>query len=175
MRRNLDKEHLLKLTLAVYRVTALFPAGEELGSKIRESADSILCNSLRNENTSRSIEEVLGLFDLAEKKKWVDSRNFLVLRREYDATQRVSIDDKACGEAVENPLFAGRQEKILAVMDGNGTVKIGDLAKLFPGVNRRTVLRDLDKLCQIGAVVRDGNGRGAHYLKNGLNHDIMSQ
>lgn len=172
MRRNLDKEHLLKLTLAVYRVTAIFPVGQELGPKIRESADKILANLLCSENGSRCIGEILGLFDVAEKKNWVDKRNFLVLKREYDKVGHAMSN--LCEETVENPLAASRQEKILAVMNSNGMVKIGDLIKVFPGVNRRTVLRDLDKLCQAGAVVRNGNGRGAHYLGNGHKHD-MSQ
>src|SRR3989344_5438369 len=87
MRHGLEKEHLLKLTLAAYKVTAIFPVEEELGLKIRESADKILAGLLLNksdENCSRLIKEILGLFDLAEKKNLVDSRNLAVLRSEYD-------------------------------------------------------------------------------------------
>lgn len=174
----MDKEHLLKLTLAVYKVTALFPAGEELGPRIRESADNILCN----ENTFRYIADIFELFDLAEKENFVDPRNFFVLRREYEKIRQISDNGKTSGKTVENPFSQSsngngnnhRQEKILAVMSSNGMVKIGDLIKMFPGINRRTVLRDLGKLCQTGAAVKNGNGRGAHYIKNGLDHDIMS-
>lgn len=166
MRQSLDKERLLKLTLAVYKVTALFPVAEELGLKMRESADNILANLLSDEDASRYIGNILGLLNAAEKRNWVDARNFQVLRIEYGKMQQVPPTK----EPVENSLLAGRQEKILAVMASNGMVKIGDLIKVFPDVNRRTVLRDLDKLCQVGVAVKNGKGRGAHYVKNGVKH-----
>lgn len=179
MRRYSEIEHLLKLTLAVYRVTAIFPAGEELAPKIRESAYKILCG----ENTFLYIKEISGLFGLAEQKNLVDSRNFLVLRREYNKIRQAPEICTTSEKTVENPFSKNdqndhnnhRQEKILEVMNGNGMVKIGELIKLFPGINRRTVLRDLDKLCQVGATVRNGNGRGAHYVKNGHENATMSQ
>lgn len=161
----------MKLTLAVYRVTALFPAGEDLGLKIRESADKILSDFLLNqfENTSRTVAEILGFFNLAERKNWVDPRNFSVLKREY-ASYLNSTES-----SYKNGKNNHRQEKILEAMNGNGIVKIGELVSLFPELNRRTVLRDLDKLCQTGVMVRSGNGRGAYYAKNGHKCDIAQQ
>lgn len=190
----MDKEHLLKLTSAVYRVTAVFPVGEEekdLGSKIRELADKILVNLLSdkiNENVSRQIRELLEYFGDAESKNWVDPRNFLVLRREYAAYStessfyenltQLSCEDSGkivpCLPAGRENSNGHRKEKILEVMNSNGMVKIGDIIKMFPDINRRTVLRDMDKLCQVGALVRNGNGRGAHYVKNGHNGSNIS-
>ena len=167
MRHELGKERLLKLTLAVYKVTAIFPpaeAGGDLGLNIRDLADKISANLLldKNENVSSYIEEILGLFNLAEEKKSADKRNFLVLRQEYDRILKiVSAEDDLSGDN-------HRQAKILAALNSSdGMVKIGDLIKFFPGVNRRTVLRDLDKLCQDGFMVRNGTGRGVFYIKNG--------
>lgn len=149
---------------------------DNLRSKIRESADKILADLLSgnecDEKCSPHIEEILGLFKLAEKKNWVDSSNFLVLKREYDKVgHRMSNFVSNLSDNHNNH----RQEKILEEINGNNMVKIGDLIKLFPGVNRRTVLRDLDKLCQTGIMVRNGNGRGTYYIKNGLKCDIPQQ
>ena len=158
MRHGPEKERLLKLTLAVYKVTAIFPIGEEgdkLGAKIRQLADRIK----NNENDTSYIEKILSLFDLVEKKNWVDPRNFLVLRREYEIIRPSAYNSNG-----------NRQDRILEAINGNDTIKISDFARLLPGVNRRTILRDLDKLCQTGVMTRNGNGRGAHYAKCDMSH-----
>lgn len=141
----------------------------------------------------KDIKALFSYFDLADLQNWVDPRNFSVLKREYGKIQK-PLEEAAVlsefsapaasksvllntGKSVENS-FSGnsqngnRQEKILEAINGNGMVKIGDLLRLFPGVNRRTVLREMDKICQTGAVVRNGHGRGAHYTKNGHANDI---
>ena len=137
----------------------------------------------------KDIKILDGCFELADAQNWVDSRNFLVLRREYNKIKKLAenapIIDELTHPAVSKPVlsntgkvvensFGNRQEKILEVIGGNGGTKIGELTKFFPGVNRRTVLRDLDKLCQDGSAVRNGNGRGAYYVKNG-NHDTCGE
>jgi|SRR3989344_366780 len=164
MRHGPEKERLLKLTLAVYNVTAIFPIGEEgdnLGSKIRQLADKILVKL-----SSDKIDEIFKLFDQAEKKNLVDPRNFLVLKREYEAIrQPIGI-----GEKQKEKSNGNRNSKIIEAVNGSGMVKIGDLLRMLPGVNRRTVLRDLDKLCQTGIMIRNGNGRGAYYAKCDMSH-----
>lgn len=162
MRQSLDKERLLKLTLAVYKVAAIFPAGEELSQKIRESADKIL-SAKTDENRSRLIDEILKLFDLAEKKNWVDPRNFSILRREYapystESSYRENLTQSSNGN---------RRERMVALLSSNGAVKISDFARVLPGINRRTILRDLDELYQDGTIIRNGHGRGVYYVKNG--------
>jgi len=175
MRHELGKERLLKLTLAVYKVTAVFPpaeAGGDLGLEIRDLADKILANLLLNQNDKASscIEEMLSLFGLAEEGKLADKRNFLVLRQEYDRILKIVSAENAL------PGDNHRLEKILAALNSsNGMMKIGDLIKFFPGVNRRTVLRDLDKLCQDGFMVRNGTGRGVYYVINGQNKCDITQ
>ena len=164
MRHGPEKERLLKLTLAVYNVTAIFPIGEEgdnLGSKIRQLADKILVKL-----SSDKIDEIFKLFDQAEKKNLVDPRNFLVLKREYEAIrQPIGI-----GEKQKEKSNGNRNSKIIEAVNGSGMVKIGDLLRMLLGVNRRTVLRDLDKLCQTGIMIRNGNGRGAYYAKCDMSH-----
>ncbi len=169
MRHGPEKERLLKLTLAAYKVTAIFPIGKEgdnLSSKIRQLADKILAKL-----SSDKVEDILKLFDQAEKKNWIDQRNFSVLRREYEEIrQSISIGHPMPSIILANSPNDNRQDKILEAINGNGVVKISDLTRLLPGVNRRTVLRDLDKLCQTGVMTRNGNGRGAHYAKCDMSH-----
>ena len=86
MRQSLDKERILRITSAVYRVTAIFPIGEDgdnLASKIRKSADKILVKS-----SSDKIEEILRLFDRAEKKNLADPRNFLILKKKISKSPK---------------------------------------------------------------------------------------
>lgn len=192
MRRNLEKEHLLKLTLAAYKVTAIFPVrkdGEDLGHRINELADRVLrlaehngCappGGAPNGDIYRYIGEIMELFDEAEEKNLADQRNFLVLRREYagylaEPSFYNLAQPSNRGKTVENS-DEHRQDKIIKAINGSGKVKIGELVSLFPGLNRRTVLRDLDKLCQTGVMVRNGNGRGAYYVKNWHKCDIPQE
>jgi len=56
-----------------------------------------------------------------------------------------------------------RQKKVLKILQEKKEVQIGQLSKKFPQVSRRTLLRDLEKLSQLGFVARQGDGRGVYY------------
>ena len=162
----MSNDFYIKLTLAVYRVTELFPEKEPLKRDIRDLANEILTNLINHqfENGSRNIKTLKDLFDLAENQNWVDSRNFFVLHREYDKIERLINT----GETVEKPRTTQkRKQRILETLEGNSKIKVGDLIKIFPDTNRRTILRDLENFSQAGLVVKSGNGRGACYkLRN---------
>ncbi len=166
MRQDSEKEHILKLTLAVYRVSDLFSQEEPLKFQIRESANKILAYLMLNhyENGSRYIREMIGFFDLAEAKNLVDSKNFLVLRREYDRIQKSNLSSELT--SLKKPIQE-RKEQILGILSENGKTRVGDLIKIFPDVNRRTLLRDLAEFAKTGLIIRNGNGRGAYYTHNG--------
>lgn len=179
----MEKERFLRLTSAVYRVTAIFPIGKEgdnLCLKIRQLADKILAKP-----SSDKIEDILKILDQAEKENWVDPRNFLVLKREYEEIRqsigighstRLMINNNTESSVILADSSNGnRQDKIVEAINGGGMIKIGDILKVLPGVNRRTVLRDLDKLCQTGVTVRNGNGRGVYYAKNGHKCDMSQE
>lgn len=142
--------------MAVYRVTELFPANEPLKSQIRESANKVLADLLCNENGSRYIEELRELLGLAESRNWVNSRNFSVLEAEYGKVAEKFKQLKGLPKT--------RQEKMLGLLRANGKVKLRDLARSFPEVNKRTLLRDLVIFAQTGAIEKNGNGRGAYYV-----------
>ena len=162
----MSNDFYIKLTLAVYRVTELFPEKEPLKRDIRDLANEILVNLISNnsENGSRNLKTLKDLFDLAKAQNWVDSRNFFVLHREYDKIERLINT----GETVEKPRTTQkRKQRILETLERNSKIKVGDLIKIFPDTNRRTILRDLENFSQAGLVVKSGNGRGACYkLRN---------
>lgn len=149
-------EFYLKLTLAVHQVTGLFPEeGEELKSQIQEAANRVLADLLCGKNNPRRVtESLMQFFDLAQAKNWVNPKNFEVLRREYGKIERPA------------PVIAGRKEKILKALAGNGKTRLRDLIKVFPDINRRTLIRDLDEFTKTGLIVRNGGGRGVHYVAN---------
>ena len=164
----------VKLVLAVYKVTELFPEEAALKHEIRSSANEILADLTKNNfiSTSKKIKNIKGLFDLAEAENWVDPRNFLVLRREYDKIEELTNT----GKPVDKSFFKStqlrkktkeRQKRILELIKENTKVKLIDLTRSFPALSRRTLLRNLDTLSQSGLVVKDGNGRGVCYtVKN---------
>ncbi len=96
----MDKDYLIKLTLAVYRVTELFPVREPLKIDIRYRANQILADSvlifsknpvnLAKEQKNKIFEQILGnieilqgYFKVAQAQKWLKQANFLVLEKEY--------------------------------------------------------------------------------------------
>ena len=145
---------------------------------------------------SENIELIQNLFNLAESRGLADPRNFSVLRREYArigdfCAEKVEKVGKTVPARIATPArqpngshgggqsVAGgenssrngknknRQEVILGILKNNGKVKMSDLIKSFPDINRRTILRDLGVFCQSGMVERNGGGRGACYtIKN---------
>lgn len=166
----MSKECYIRLILGVYKVTELFPEKEPLKNNIRKLADEILVSLLTGqyENGSRMIEGMNKLLDLAENRRWADPRNFLVLRREYaeisQFLEKKGINsEKTVDNSFRNSKNKQRQEVILDILKNNGKVKISDLSKSFPALNRRTLLRDLGIFCQAGMIERSGTGRGACY------------
>lgn len=164
----MSKYPYIRLTFAVHAVIKLFPEGERLKQDIQELADEILVNLICSnyKACSDKIKTLNGLFDLAKSRGWVDARNFLVLQREYqkiaEFAEKKGINS---GKTVENSFSnKKRKEIILDIIKENGRVKVGDLVKSFPAVNRRTLLRDLDGFCQVGLVKKNGNGRGVCYV-----------
>ena len=170
-----NKEFYIRLTLGVYRVSQLFPKKKSLKTDLRELADEILVSLLcdNQKGCSENIKLIQNLFNLAESRGLADPRNFLVLRREYAKLWDLYVENM--GKTV-NSKNKKRQEVILSILKDNGKVKMSDLAKSFPGLNRRTLLRDMGVFCQTGVIKRNGNGRGACYtIKNATLYKEMSQ
>ena len=166
----MSKEFYIRLILGVYKVSQLFPDNEPLKTDLRELADEILVSLLcdKYQGCPENIKLIQNLFNLAESRGLADPRNFLVLRREYEKVAELIEDvGVSTGKTVENSFNSTknkkRQKVILGILKNNGKMRISDLAKSFPNINRRTILRDLDSFCQTGLIERHGIGRGACY------------
>ena len=99
----MTKDYFIKLTLALYKTTDLFPEGEPLKFSIRKKANSILSSLVlaksnpislgKEEQTAilrtglKETEVLQSYFQLAEEQNWADARNFIVLKREYHKIQ----------------------------------------------------------------------------------------
>lgn len=165
----MSKDFYIRLTFAVYKVLDLFPEKEPLKYDIRKLANEILADLLSSNYNDclDNIETLKSLFNLAETKNLVDSRNFLVLLREYNRIEQYVQKEVriSSGKPVEkSSANKKRKEEILEILKNNSKVKVGDLVKTFPAINRRTLLRDLDNFCQTGLIEKNGNGRGACYI-----------
>jgi len=165
MSKYLDLEYFLKLTLAVYRVTARFPEeGTALQEQIREAAGKVLVDSLLDQPVR--VNGLLELFQLAVEKDWVDPRNFLVLRKEYGKMQGLFSGSKAKPKTVR--FNNGRQKTIYHILKDRKKIQVKELMPSFPGISRRTLIRDLEELCQTGTIARNGNGAGTSYVVIGM-------
>lgn len=139
----MDKSYYIKLTLALYRVTELFPEKEPLRIKTREKADDLLADLIlssegnpdiyptrpdRNQRFAKGLKnEILNgvkiidsFLELAEAQNWVDSRNLLVLRKGYaeidkDISKMVQESEEI--QTQEIPQELQKQDKIAVGID----------------------------------------------------------
>lgn len=188
----MDKDYLIKLTLAVYRVTELFPSREPLKVSIREKANRILADSvlifsknpvnLAKEQKNKLSEQILGnieilqgYFEVAQAQEWLREPNFLVLKGEY-AKMGQEISKKPqkkhnkpieqSTETAENssPLLGKeRCRRILEVLKQREKAQIWEFKKIFPQVTKRTLRRDFGFLLTRGLVERVGDGKWTFY------------
>ncbi|MCK4781617.1 DeoR family transcriptional regulator [Candidatus Parcubacteria bacterium] len=129
----MDREYIIKLTLALYRVTELFPEKEPLKDKLREralkilgdlapyyfSSDSSILDSRKSEidKTAKDIEALEDLLEIAQSQNWVDFRNFLVLNQEYVNIRKgliyASLDANSTGIIQEKDKLIEKKSKEL--------------------------------------------------------------
>ena len=178
----MDRDYLIKLTLAVYKVTKIFPNKEPLKSLIREKANQILADFIlknKKKNIQENIDVLNGYFEIAEKQNWVDELNFLVLKREYneireeleDKTDKIEIKEKIIKKSLKlsNPhpdpiLLNNRCERILEVLKEKEKAQIWEFKKVFPEVTKRTLRRDFEFLLKQRLVIRAGENNNVYYM-----------
>lgn len=190
------KEKIIETTLAVYRVTDKFPKGEILREKIRERALDFIgqsfalffCVSEKNEqhnNLVADVEVLRAYFDIARIQNLVDPGNFEVLEEEYckimdelQGTKELHTG-KRSRDLVKAPRFRRTEqptelkERDRAIVDyfrNNGSkMRVGELSSVFSGLSKRTIRRDVEKLCQWGVLERIGShNETAYRLKENL-------
>jgi hypothetical protein len=178
----MDRDYLIKLTLAVYKVTKIFPNKEPLKSLIREKANQILADFIlknKKKNIQENIDVLNGYFEIAEKQNWVDELNFLVLRREYnevsselgEETDKIEKKEEIGKKVIKSSnlhpdpiLLNNRCERILEVLKGKEKAQIWEFKKVFPEVTKRTLRRDFEFLLKQRLVIRAGENNNVYYM-----------
>jgi len=174
----MDRDYLIKLTLAVYKVTNVFPDKEPLKFLIREKANQVLADFIlksKEKNIQENIDVLNGYFGIAEKQNWVDELNFLVLKREYneiigeledkiDKVEKISKKTKPSNPHPDPILLNNRCEKILDVLKEKEKAQIWEFKKVFPEVTKRTLRRDFEFLLKQRLVVRAGENNNVYYM-----------
>lgn len=172
----MDRDYLIKLTLAVYKVTDIFPKEEPLKFLIREKANQILVDSISKEKIEkirRNIEIINSYFEVAEKQDWVDELNFLVLKREYARIKEGLKSKKGSANPIisqKNPKSASPQSdlsercrKILEILKQKERAQVWEFKKIFPEVTKRTLRRDFEFLLRQGLIERAGENNNIYY------------
>ena len=172
----MDRDHLIKLTLAVYKVTDIFPKEEPLRFLIREKANQILADSISKEKIEKirkDIEIINSYLEIAEKQDWVDELNFLVLKREYAKIKGGLKSKKESANPIisqKNPKPASSQSdlsercrKIMEILRQKEGAQVWEFKKIFPEVTKRTLRRDFEFLLKQGLINRAGENNNIYY------------
>jgi hypothetical protein len=185
----MEQNYLLKLTIAGYRISDLFPEKEPLSWQAKEAFGKILFETIKSQFLASSkdivfaeIQALNGMFDLIENQKWVDPKNLLILRQEYNKLaqemrqiQRSEpVAPKTQERVVETivkprvqvakPVMPKlspekRQERIVSMLNFKKRIDLSDLKKIFPQVGSRTLRRDMEALLERGMISRKRNGQ----------------
>lgn len=95
----MEKDSIINLTKALYKVTSLFPEKETLTNSIRKRGNLILSFLIiiNNKNLilggeelktfsikcKRNVKILLSYFEIAESQNWIDPKNFEILKNQY--------------------------------------------------------------------------------------------
>jgi predicted HTH transcriptional regulator len=159
------KEKLIELTRRVYRLTQLFPKKEPLRYKIREIANEILANLLRETKnpTIKDWEILDSFFEIAKEQNWVSPREISQIQQDYK-----NLIDGVRPYKEDRPSINERQKKILEILKEKGKIQVGQVKEFFPNVSKRTLRRDFQSLVKKGIIERIGEKNKTFYqLKNG--------
>lgn len=166
----------LELSLAVYRVTKLFPEGEVLVGLMRQVANLVLANLIsgQTKQVREQIEILLSYFQIASRQNWTKQVNFVILAKEYQALlnelEQVRLAEPSQNKGVPKieqfKELSQRQNKIIEYIKQKGSVKLKDISVLFPMLSLRTVRKELNKMAQQEILSQQGVGRGSFYKIN---------
>ena len=203
-----DKNFFIQLVIGVYKVTKMFPEKEPLKILIRKRANLVLTDLILLSSDSALNEKILvqrvleniailcSYFEISDEQNWIDKRNFLVLKANYDkirnkVRKRVFVEiDSTRGIKRENKdnnknfskkiasipnskeiefnkkISIKRQEKIIEILKTNKIISSKELSKKFPGISVRTLRRDIGCLIENNIVAKQGNSKTTLYKLN---------
>jgi hypothetical protein len=185
----MEQNYLLKLTIAGYKISDLFPEKEPLRWQVKESLGKILFETIKGQFLPNSkdlvfaeIQALNTMLDLVKSQNWVNDKNLLILRQEYSKLgQEIrqiehsepnapKIQEKTTETAVkpriqtQKPAMPKlspekRQERIVSMLNFKKRINLSDLKKIFPQVGSRTLRRDMEALLERGMISRKRNGQ----------------
>ena len=161
-----ERDYIIKLTTVVYKVTDRLPDDEPLKFQIRRQANEILSSIIANNpNLTSQVKEGLisqikvlsAYFDIAQAQNWVDSKNFLVLKREYytlldriasfSANKSIKKKREVKRRKTKSHLKPeDRQKMIIDVLEKKKEISLAEIRHIFPEIGARTLRRDLKVL-----------------------------
>ncbi len=187
----LSKEDFIQLTLNVYRLTSLFPKKEPLRYKIREIADEILADLIANleqdispynrrvQEIKKDLELINGYFEVAKYQNWVSPLDVLEIQKEYSNIVNKELETEIDRNQIaliprENEVgfrekshpvisISERHKKILEILKEKEKIQVGELAKVFPALTKRTLRRDFEYLVNQGLIERLGEKNSTFY------------
>lgn len=188
-----ESSHVIKLTMALYKVSDFFPEKEPLKILIRKKADEVLAGLISlldqggavKEKVINDIEIIKAFLELAKAQNWLKKENFEILEKEYNLILEdlAFIESKASNEKSLKPSVAvkaseaknqldsfekikierKRCAQIIEVLKKNKEVQVKDLKDVFPSVSKRTLRRDFEYLLSKGIVQRKGDNNSTVY------------
>jgi predicted HTH transcriptional regulator len=162
------KEKLIEITKRVYRLTQLFPKKEPLRYKIREIADEILANLLRETKnpTIKDWEILDSFFEIAKEQNWVSPREIFQIQQDYkNLFQEIHSEPTKDHSTIKKDwsTINERQKKILEILKEKGEIQVGQVKEFFPNVSKRTLRRDFQSLVKKGIIERIGEKNKTFY------------
>lgn len=180
----MTRDYFIKLTVALYKVTDLFPKDEPLKYQIRQIANQILAlllsqnptrNSLKINEILDNINILFGYFDLAKSQNWVNQKNIEILFEEYKKIQENLTrqpQPQTIKEEKERPIKVSkprqqerrstpqeRQKRVLALLREKKQITLSEIRQIFFQVSQRTLRRDMEDLIKRGIVARKRLGQ----------------
>lgn len=201
------KEDFIKIINETYKVIDFFPDSEPLKVKAKERVLMVLENvtlifgvegwtSLKKEKAVAefldNVEILENYLALGKYQGWIDSINFLIIKKEYKKIKdqievpkgsfiesikmipepreeslvkklpKLEKVDKDV-EPVSGKHLSERQNKILNILLKKEKVQVSDIIKEIPKITKRTIRRDLDDLLKKGKIVRVGEWNQVFY------------
>ncbi len=183
----MDKDYLIKLTFGIHQTSQNWPEDNFLKFKIRSLANEILTDFILffygnsdgylRTKILREIQEIQEDLAQIRAQKLIDRNNFLLFQKEYNNIKKKLEDLKPFQETkkaeekkeilssqiLSKETLSGRQRKILNILNEKEKVQVQDLQKFFPGISKRTLRRDLERLLKRGSVKRWGEWNKVFY------------
>jgi len=126
----MEKDSIINLTKALYKVTSLFPEEETLINSIRKRGNLILSFLIiiNNKNLilggeelktfsikcKRNIKILLSYFEIAESQNWIDPKNFEILKNQYGLIlkelKNIKIVEKKAVDKSEKKIVETKKE-----------------------------------------------------------------